>query len=63
MGTDATQTGSARRIVIVDDDAGTQRMLAEVVHAAGDTMTSWTRGAGAYEPTRRVQPDLVVLDV
>ena len=63
MGNDASQTGAARRIVIVDDDEGTQAMLADVLHAAGYTTTSWTRGAGAYEYIRRLQPDLVILDL
>ena len=52
-----------RRIVIVDDDAGTQLMLADVLHTAGYTTTSWTRGAGAYEHIRALQPDLVLLDL
>ena len=38
-------------------------MLADVLHAAGYTTTSWTRGAGAYEHIRSFQPDLVILDL
>ncbi len=63
MGNDASPTGIARRIVIVDDDEGTQLMLAEVLHPAGYTTMSWTRGAGAYEHIRALQPDLVILDL
>jgi CheY-like chemotaxis protein len=63
MGNDASQTGPPHRIVIVDDDEGTQLMLADVLHPAGYTTMSWTRGAGAYEHIRRLQPDLVILDL
>ncbi len=63
MGQNAPHAGTVRRIVIVDDDEGTQAMLADVLHAAGYTTTSWTRGAGAYEHIRRLQPDLVILDL
>ena len=63
MGQNAPHAGTVRRIVIVDDDERTQAMLADVLHAAGYTTTSWTRGAGAYEHIRSFQPDLVILDL
>jgi CheY-like chemotaxis protein len=49
--------------VIVDDEVGTQAMLADVLQMAGYTTLSWTRGAGAYEHIRSLQPDVVILDL
>ncbi len=50
-------------IVVVEDDATLQELLATVLTDAGYTVVPWTQGAGAYEFIRLVQPDLVILDL
>ncbi len=51
------------RIVVIEDDATLQELLAAVLTDAGYTVVPWTHGAGAYEFIRLVQPDLVILDL
>lgn len=49
------------RILIVDDDVGTIRLLAQVVRDLGDVRFA-TSGADALAATRAEAPDLVLLD-
>ncbi len=51
------------QIVVVEDDATLQELLATVLTDAGYTVHPWMLGAGAYEFIRLVQPDLVILDL
>jgi DNA-binding response OmpR family regulator len=51
------------RIVVVEDDATLQEVLATVLTDAGYTVLPWMQGAGAYEFIRLVQPDLVIVDL
>ena len=51
------------RIVVVEDDATLQELLATVLTDAGYTVLPWLQGAGAYEFIRLVQPDLVIVDL
>ncbi len=50
-------------IVVVEDDATLQELLATVLTDAGYTVHPWTQGAGAYEFIQLVQPDLVIVDL
>jgi CheY-like chemotaxis protein len=50
-------------IVVIEDDATLQELLATVLTDAGYTVHPWMQGAGAYEFIRLVQPDLVIVDL
>jgi DNA-binding response OmpR family regulator len=50
-------------IGIIEDDAVLQQLLHELLLAEGYETVGWNRGEGAYEFLRRVQPDLVILDL
>ncbi len=54
---------AAPHIVVVEDDATLQELLATVLTDAGYTVLPWLQGAGAYEFIRLVQPDLVIVDL
>jgi CheY-like chemotaxis protein len=61
--TPASQSPTAARIVVVEDDAAFQDLLDTVLTAEGYTVFRWTQGAGADAFIRDVQPDLVILDL
>ncbi len=61
--TPASQSPTAARIVVVEDDAAFQDLLDTVLTAEGYTVVRWTQGAGADVFIRDVQPDLVILDL
>lgn len=61
--TPASQSPTAARIVVVEDDDAFQELLDTVLTAAGYTVLRWTQGAGADAFIRDVQPDLVILDL
>jgi len=61
--TPPSQSPTAARIVVVEDDAAFQDLLDTVLTAEGYTVLRWTQGAGADAFIRDVQPDLVILDL
>jgi diguanylate cyclase (GGDEF)-like protein len=61
----APDTGDAlpsARLLIIDDDAGTVRLLAQILHDMGDIFFA-TCGRDAIAMVREKRPDLVLLDV
>jgi len=53
---------SPARLLIVDDDAGTVRLLAQILHDMGEIFFA-TCGADAMSMVREIRPDMVLLDV
>jgi two-component system response regulator MprA len=51
------------RVLIVDDDAGVQRMLARSLEAEGYAVSVAADGGGALVEIERMAPDLILLDV
>ncbi len=55
--------GTPVRLLVVEDDASTRELLAEVLSDAGYTVDVAADGAQAVEAARRTLPDVVLLDV
>jgi DNA-binding response OmpR family regulator len=55
--------GGGRRVLVVEDDAATRRLLAEVLADAGDRVRAAADGAAGLAVLRRWRPDAIVLDV
>jgi len=51
------------KILVVDDQPQNVRLLADLLGAKGYTVSTAASGADALEQVRKVQPDLVLLDV
>lgn len=52
-----------RRILVVEDDAGTSRLVGEILRSEGVVIEYAADGVDALETLRRSVPDLVVLDL
>ena len=59
------RTGSmnAKRILVVEDDGVTQKLIGDVLKAAGYEVTMACDGASAVKLAREQEPDLVTLDI
>lgn len=60
--TDITVSTAESRLMIVDDDPGTVRLLIEILKGMGKVRFT-TRGAEAVEMVRSFGPDLILLDI
>jgi putative two-component system response regulator len=54
---------SAHRILVVDDDPATVRLLQQVLSAEGHTVVSAGDGVAAVDQVNRQPPDLILLDL
>ncbi len=52
-----------RRVLVIEDDPDHQRLLAAILEPAGYTVTAIDFTLGATVLARRVQPDLILLDL
>ena len=52
-----------RRILVVEDDVGTSRLVGEILRSDGVTIEYAADGVNALETLRNSMPDLVVLDL
>jgi len=53
----------AKRILVVEDDRVTQKVIADVLRSAGYEVTTAHNGATAVKLAREHEPDLVTLDI
>jgi CheY-like chemotaxis protein len=53
----------ARRILVVEDDKLTQKLIADVLRSAGYEVDTAHNGATAVKSARENEPDLVTLDI
>jgi CheY-like chemotaxis protein len=54
---------NAKRILVVEDDMVTQKVIADVLTAAGYEVFTACSGADAVKLVREADPDLVTLDI
>jgi DNA-binding response OmpR family regulator len=59
---DSVQT-SRQTILLVDDDAGISRLVAEILEEEGYRVETVATGAAAEASIERLRPDLVILDI
>ena len=52
-----------RRVLVIEDDPDHQRLLADVLDLAGYAVTATDGAIGAVGLVRRLQPDLILLDL
>src|SRR5204862_2899850 len=57
------QNGSARRVLVVDDDAGTRTVMRSFLERDGWTVSEAENGLAALELVGRERPSLVLLDL
>jgi two-component system OmpR family response regulator len=53
----------AKRILVVEDDQVTQKVIADALRSAGYEVTTAHNGATAMKLAREQEPDLVTLDI
>ena len=53
----------AKRILVVEDDKVTQKLIADVLKSAGYEVVTAHNGATAVKTAREQEPDLVTLDI
>jgi CheY-like chemotaxis protein len=53
----------AKRILVVEDDKVTQKLIADVLRSAGYEVDTAHNGATAVKSARENEPDLVTLDI
>jgi CheY-like chemotaxis protein len=53
----------AKRILVVEDDRVTQKLIADVLRSAGYEVSTAHNGATAVKTAREQEPDLVTLDI
>jgi CheY-like chemotaxis protein len=53
----------AKRILVVEDDKVTQKLIADVLRSAGYVVDTAHNGATAVKSARENEPDLVTLDI
>jgi len=53
----------AKRILVVEDDKVTQKVIADVLRSAGYEVHTAHNGATAVRSAREIDPDLVTLDI
>jgi len=53
----------AKRILVVEDDKLTQKLIADVLRSAGYEVATAHNGATAVKAAREQEPDLVTLDI
>ena len=53
----------AKKILVVEDDKLTQKLIADVLRSAGYEVTTAHNGATAVKAAREQEPDLVTLDI
>lgn len=53
----------AKRILVVEDDKVTQKLIADVLRSAGYEVATAHNGATAVKLAREQEPDLVTLDI
>jgi len=54
---------NAKRILVVEDDRLTQKLIADTLRSAGYEVTTAQDGATAMKLAREQEPDLVTLDI
>lgn len=57
------QIGSARRVLVVDDDDELADAVRQVLRDAGYSVATVRHGAAALELVRHIAPDLILLDL
>ena len=58
-----TRRMNAKRILIVEDDRVTQKLIADALRSAGYEVATAQDGATAVKIARELEPDLITLDV
>jgi two-component system cell cycle response regulator DivK len=58
-----SDTGSGKRILLVEDDAISLKLMKDALEAAGYAVEQTTTGLDALEMARRLAPDLIVMDI
>ena len=53
----------AKRILVVEDDKVTQKLIVDILRSAGYEVTTAHNGATAVKAAREQEPDLVTLDI
>jgi two-component system, OmpR family, response regulator len=53
----------AKRILVVEDDKVTQKLIADILRSAGYEVTTAHDGASAVKLARELEPDLITLDI
>ena len=54
---------NAKRILVVEDDRVTQKVIADLLRSAGYVVDTAHNGATAVKSARENEPDLVTLDI
>jgi CheY-like chemotaxis protein len=52
-----------KHVLVIDDDAGVQRLLQMILEPAGYAVTAIDSALGAMTTVRRLQPDVILLDL
>src|SRR5690606_31048021 len=55
--------GTAARILLIDDDGDSRKLLRRYLESAGHTVSEADNGADGVEALQALRPDLVVLDL
>ena len=53
----------AKRILVVEDDKGTQKVIVDALRSAGYEVATAHNGATAMKMAREQEPDLITLDI
>jgi two-component system OmpR family response regulator len=54
---------NASKILVIEDDRVTQKLIADTLKSAGYEVTTAQDGASAVKTAREVEPDVVTLDI
>jgi CheY-like chemotaxis protein len=54
---------NGKRILVIEDDAWTQKVITDALKSAGYEVVTAREGAGAMKMVRQAAPDLITLDV
>lgn len=63
VGAQSTARMNAKKILVVEDDPVTQKLIADALRSAGYQVATAQDGATAVTTARELEPDLVTLDV
>ena len=60
---DSPRPMNANKILVIEDDRVTQKLIADTLKSAGYEVTTAQDGASAVKTAREVEPDVVTLDI